>query len=174
MPVRPGTIGLLERGEQEHRGLEALTEHGEERHDHEADRRALDQRDRGPLLEVALEVGGVAPHPHDHPRDHPDGDQRDDRLELLLLASAGGSPRRRAGRTPTPAQSSTADATPSHIHRSASLATLLAEEGGDDPDDQRRLETLPQADDEGGKHEPEVRQPLGQGASQPSLSPRFS
>ena len=81
----PRPIRLLERGEQEHRGFEALTEHREERHDHQAEGRALDQRHLGPLLEIALEVGRVPAHPHDHPRDHPDRDQGDDRLELLLL-----------------------------------------------------------------------------------------
>ena len=42
-------VGLLERGQQEHRGLEAFAEDGEERHRHETDRRALDQRERRAL-----------------------------------------------------------------------------------------------------------------------------
>ena len=50
------------------------------------------------------------------------------------------------------------DAEPHPAQRVA--AALLAEERGDDPDDQRRLEALPQTDDEGGKHGRKVRNPL--------------
>ncbi len=159
MPVSPGTVGLLERGQHEHRGLEPFAEHGEERHHDETDRRALHQRDRRALLEIALEVGGVATHPDDHPGDHPDRDQRDDRLELLLLplrqVLLGDVERVRHAAAE---QHRSRHAEPHPPQRVA--ATLLAEEGGDDPDDQRRLEALPQTDDEGGKHDPKVRNPL--------------
>ena len=42
--------------------------------------------------------------------------------------------------------------TPSHIQPQRVAPPRPAQERGDDPDDQRRLEPLPEADDEGRKH----------------------
>ena len=102
----------------------------------------------------------MAAHPHHHPGDHPDGGQRDDRLELLLLPLRQvllGHVQR--ARDPATEQHRAQDTQP-HPPQGVA-ATLLAEEGGDDADDQRGLEALPEADDEGGKHEPKVRDALG-------------
>ena len=105
----------------------------------------------GPVLEIALEVGRVPPHPHDHPRDHPDGDQRDDRLELLLLllreVLLGDPESHRRTRAERHRQD---DPEPHPPHRVA--PALLDEEGGHDPHDERSLEALTEPDDEGGKH----------------------
>ena len=89
--------------------------------------------------------------PHDHPGDHRDGNQADDRLELLLLPlwqllgrevetdAARGTEHDRAD-----------DPDPHPAERLRLLA--LAEERGHDADDQCGFETLPQADHEGGQH----------------------
>ena len=152
----PRPVGLLERGEHEHRGLETLTEHREERHDHETDRRAPNERDLGTGLEVPLQVGRVPAHPHDHPRDHPDGDQGDDRFELLLLllreVLLGDAQR---NRRPRAEQDRSPDAEPHPPERVA--PATLDEERGDDPDDQRCFEAFPEPDDEGREHLPMVR-----------------
>ncbi len=107
----------LERGEHEHGGLEALADHGEERHPDQRDHRALGQRGRGARAQLAREAAGVAAHPHDHERDHRDGQQADDRLEALLLALGkivvedlenDGDARRRSSRPRRPRPTSSA------------------------------------------------------------------
>ena len=115
--------------------------------------------DRRLRLQVALQVGGVPPHPDDHPGDHPDRHQRDHGLELLLLALGEVL----LGHVQGPGRASAEEQRDQHPepHPPQRVAsTLLRQERGDDPDDQRRFEALPQADDEGGKHERKVRDPL--------------
>ena len=83
----------------------------------------------------------MAAHPDDHARDDADGDERDDRLEPLLLAvrqlaaenlerqpDAKAEPGRQHDARPHPAE---------HV-----AASLLAQERGDDADDQGRLDAL--------------------------------
>jgi hypothetical protein len=146
-----GTGRLLERGEEEDRRLDSLAEDGEERHPDQRGGRALVERALGLRLQLAPQVRGVPFHPDDHPRDHPDGDEADDRLELLLLAlgellledakrDADGRAQQHRGEHPQPH--------PAHRVTPAPLA----EEGRDDPDDERRLQALPEADHERGEH----------------------
>ena len=77
---------LLERGGEEHGRLEALADHGEERHADERAAGAARERARDRLLQIAAQVAGVAAHPDDHVGHRCRGDERDQRLELLLLA----------------------------------------------------------------------------------------
>jgi hypothetical protein len=109
--------------------------------------------------QVALEIGRVPAHPDDHPGDHPDRHQRDHRLELLLLALREVL----LGHVQGPGGASTEEQRDQHPepHPPQRVApALLRQERGDDPDDQRGFEALPQADDEGRKHERKVRNPL--------------
>ena len=86
LPVIAGPRRLLERGGEEHRRLEALADHGEERHPDERPAGAARERARDRILQIAAQVAGVAAHPDDHVRHRRRGDDRDQRLELLLLA----------------------------------------------------------------------------------------
>ncbi len=132
----------LKGGEQEDGGLEALPQDGEKCHRDQRIGRAAGERGGRGSLEIALHVPGVAPHPHDHEGDHGDGEQPDDGLEALLLGlrqallddleeDADADADRHGGTDPDP------DLT------QGIPATVAAEEGGDDADDQRRLEPLP-------------------------------
>ena len=58
---------------------------GEERHADQGQRRPGDERVGDVSLEVALELPGMAPHPHDHVGHAGDGDQRQDALHDLPL-----------------------------------------------------------------------------------------
>ena len=53
----------------------------------------------------------------------------------------------------TPMQIATAVAVPIQTWRQRVLPALLAQEGGDDPDDQGRFEAFPQSDHERGQHQ---------------------
>ena len=110
-------------------------------------------------LQIALQVGRVTAHPDDHPGDHPDGRQRDHRLELLLLALGQVLLRHVEGVGDPAADDDRPDDPEPHPPQGVA-PTLLAEERGDDADDQGRLEALPQTDDERGKHGRQVRDPL--------------
>ncbi|MEZ5060252.1 MAG: hypothetical protein R2700_01845 [Solirubrobacterales bacterium] len=91
----------------------------------------------------------MPPHPDDHVGDHPHGDQADDRLEALLLALRElivGHPE--PDRDGGAGSDRDADADPHVLERV--LASLLDEEGGDDPDDQGCLEPFPEGDDQRG------------------------
>ena len=103
------------------------------------------------MLEAAAQHARVPPHPDDHPGHGRDCDQRDDRLETLLLpvrqltaeqleadADRGAQPDRERDPGPHPAQ---------HV-----AAAFLPEERGHDADDERRLDTLSEPDHEGGDH----------------------
>ena len=157
---RPRVARIVERGEQEDRRLEALAQHGQEGHGHERHRRALGQSARGVLLQLPLEVAGVLGHPDDHVGDHPDRDERHDRLQALLLAVGElvvDDPQHdRHGKAQHHGQ---ADAEPHRAQRVR--ASLAAQEGGDDADDERGLEALAQRDHErrqqGNLQRPRVR-----------------
>ena len=102
-------------------------------------------------VQLAAQVARVVRHPDDHVRDHRDGDQRDDRLEPLLRA---------VGELVVDDAEHDRDADAqddgqrhARPHRPEPVGPArAAQEGGDDPDDQRRLEALAQGDDEGGQH----------------------
>jgi hypothetical protein len=147
-----GGVGrVLEGGEQEDRGLEALAQDREEGHPDQGHGRAGRQR-RGRLaFERAFDAAGVAPHPDDHVGDGGDGDDADDRLQALLLflrqlfadqveADADGGAE----------DDRDADPDPHLAHRVP--APLLDQEGRDDADDERGLDALSQSDYEGGNH----------------------
>ena len=147
-PAEVGIGRVLKGGEQKHRGLESLPQDRQERHPDEggcgprASASAL-------ALQLRLEAASVAPHPDDHVADHRHRDQADDRLEALLLAlgelladeaerDGHGDAHRHRQAHPQP-------------HRPQRVATaLLHQECRDDADDQRRLDALPQSDDQGG------------------------
>jgi hypothetical protein len=74
-------IALVERGEQEHHGLEAFAQHRQERHRYQRVRRAGSERRFGGGGELTLEAARVAAHPHHHVRDHDDRHRADDRFE---------------------------------------------------------------------------------------------
>ena len=81
-----GRVGrVLEGGEEEDRGLEALAQHREEGHPDQRHRRAAGQRARRLALEFGLDRPRVAGHPDDHVADRRHRDQADDRLQPLLL-----------------------------------------------------------------------------------------
>ena len=82
--------------------------------------------------------------------------QADDGLEPLLLALRQARWLTSSSATPTATQIATAHATPTHIQRSASRRPSLAQERGDDADDQRGLDAFSQADDEGREHQSAV------------------
>ena len=142
---------VVEGGEQEDRGLEALAQHREEGHCHEGQGRALGQRAGRLILQLALEIARMLGHPHDHVGDHRHRHERDDGLEALLLAvrklvvddpqyDGHGDAQRDGQADPQP-------------HGAQRIATLLAaQEGGDDPHDQRGLEALAQGDHERRQH----------------------
>ena len=142
---------VLEGGEEEHRGLEPLAQHGQERHQHQRLGGPARERVGRGVLEVPLEVAGVLPHPHDHVGHHSHRDETDDRLEALLLplgqvlgddleGHADGQADRHCG-------------THAHPDLAERLApALLREERRHDADDEGRLQPLAEADDEGGEH----------------------
>ena len=103
--------------------------------------------------QLAGEAASVPAHPDDHERDHRDGQQADDGLEALLLPlradRCSGPGERRA----TPMQIVTAAPTPTHIQRRRVTPALLAQERGDDADDEGGLDAFAKADDEGGQHD---------------------
>ena len=151
MPGRGGVGRVLEGGEQEDRGLEALAQDGEEGHRDQRHRRAAGQRARRLALEFGLDRPRVAGHPDDHVADRRHGDQTDDRLQPLLLflreffaedveADADRGAEDDRDRDPDP-----------HLAERVP-APLLDQEGGDDADDERGLDALSQGDYEGGDH----------------------
>ena len=92
-------------------------------------------------------------HEDDHVRDHDDGQRADDGLQTFLLplrqvrgdhlegdADADADHDRGGGADPDLAQ--------------GVPAALLAQEGGDDPDDERRLQAFAQPDHERRQHPP--------------------
>jgi len=91
-PGRGGVAGGVERGQQEDGRLEALPQHGQERHHHQGPARPLGQGRGGCALKVLLHAPGVLPHEDDHVGDHADGERADDGLEpfLLPLGQVGG------------------------------------------------------------------------------------
>ncbi len=142
---------VLEGGEEEHRGLEPLAQHGQERHQHERLGGPGGERVGRGVLEVALQVAGVPSHPHDHVRHHRDRDEADDGLEALLLPLGQVLGDDLEGHTDGQAdRHGRAHADPDLAERVA--PALLREEGRHDADDEGRLQPLPEADDEGGEH----------------------
>ncbi len=141
--------GVLERGEHEHRRLEALSQDGEESHSDKSCSRARHERLGHMAFELSPKTPRVPAHPDDHVGDHRDGDQADDRLQPLLLALrqvlSDQPERHRDGDADGDGQ---ADAEP---HRAERIApALLHQECRDDPDDQRGFDALAQGDDESG------------------------
>ena len=145
---RPGR--LLECGGEEHGGLEALADHREERHADQRPAGAARERPRNRVLEIAAEVARVTAHPDDHVGHRRRGDQRDQRLELLLLALRQVLVEHLQRDAEADAEE-TATPTPVHIARSESRGPRRRGTCDDD-DDQRRLEALAEADHEGRKH----------------------
>ncbi|GMA88329.1 hypothetical protein GCM10025868_35790 [Angustibacter aerolatus] len=93
----------------------------------------------------------MAAHPEHHPGDHAERDDADDGLELLLLALRQALLEQREHDAEAQAEhDGRADADADLAQGVA--AALRDEEGRDDPDDERGLEALAQADDEGGQH----------------------
>ena len=143
----------VERGEQEDRGLEALADDGEERHADERHHRALRERARGVVLErLALSPRACRRIQTTMKVTAPTAISADDRLEALLLR-CGSCRLTTLSATPTATQmrDGDRDAGPHPAQRVA--AALLAQEGGDDADDQRRLEALAEADHERRQHQ---------------------
>ena len=142
----------LEGGQQEDDGLEALADDGEEGHADERAGRPGRERALGARSQVLADRARVLAHPDDHERDRADGEQRDDRLQALLLAlrqvlvdelerdAGGDADADRRG-----------DADPHPLHRIAP-AGVLAQERGDDPDDERRFDAFAETDHERRQH----------------------
>ena len=128
---------VVEGGEQEDRGLEALAQHGEEGHRDERHGRALGQRAGRLVLQLALEVAGVLGHPHDHVGDHRDRHERDDRSRgppagggaARCRRSAARRPPRRTARRPgrRPATSSAARRVRPWRRRKAAMMPTMSE-----------------------------------------------
>jgi hypothetical protein len=155
--------GLLEHGDQEHRRLQPLAQHGEEGHADQCDGRAVRQRIGGVGLDHRLHARAVAPAPDDHPGDGSRRHQRDDRLQTLLLALRErlvGELQTEADRQADPHGRQYPDP-----HRTECVATARAhQERRDDAHDQRRLEPLAEPDHERRYHDLPPRVPA------PSLS----
>ena len=114
--------------------------------------------------ERASEATRMPSHPDDHEGDHADRDGRDDRLEtFLLLLRQGLVEDLQADRDADAQRERKQDTGPHGTKRIPS--SLLAQERGDDPYDQRRLDALPQPDHERRQHDsslighPNVREP---------------
>jgi hypothetical protein len=152
-PGRGAAAGLVERGEQEDDGFEALAQHREEGHaDHRqrAARRAV-HRVGGHRLELALELARVLTHPDHHVGDHRHGERPDDGLQAFLLALRQVVGEHLQRHADADAQDDR-DGDPGEHPADQVAATLLAQERRDDADDEGRLEPFPQTDDEGGQH----------------------
>ncbi len=147
----------LGRGEQEEGGLHTLPEDDDERQARQREP-AAEQGGVHPLLELALDPGGLPPHPEDHPGEDADGGERHEPLEDLL-----GLPLQLAGHGEDDAADDEAHADrgrrpPPHELRAVGPAEL-PEVREEDRDDQRGLDALPERDQEGGSHR---RAPLSQ------------
>ena len=136
-PRGHGSRSLLEGGEQEDRGLEALAQHGEERHPDErpTPTRGRARRPRRPGAARATRARGA--HPDDHVRDHRDGDERDE-VSSPSCARCGSSWSIAVSTAPTARHRRTARATPDHIRRSARHGAPVGEERRHDPHDGAR------------------------------------
>ncbi len=100
------------------------------------------------VLELALQVTGVAPHPHDHVGDPAHGEQGQDPFHRLALLEGETPPdhgERDGDREGD--RDRRRDADP-HRPQGPTLAPL-DQERGDDPHDQRRFEPFPEPDHEG-------------------------
>jgi hypothetical protein len=147
----PSAPERLHHRPQQKRRLEALAGDRDE-----TDR---DQRPDGAVLEGAVDAGfervlhgatGAA-HPEDHPRDHRDGEEREASAEDLL-----GLERQAVG---AESQDCTEAEGEHDRQRDAGehppygvFATELSEIGDEDADDERGLEPLTEADQEGCEH----------------------
>jgi hypothetical protein len=134
-PRQHPTVALVERREEEDRGFEALTQDGQERHDHQREPGARGQRGRRRSFQLALEVTRVALHPDHHVGDHERGDGSDDRLQTLLLPLRQvlrDQPQRHPDRDADQHATGHPDEAPvQHVPSS-----LLDQERGDDADDE--------------------------------------
>ena len=142
----------VERGQEEHRGLEALADDCEEGHPDERRDGADGERARRAVLQLPLERPPVPAHPDDHERDRGDRHEPDDRLQALLLLL-----RQLLAQHVEPDAHRRADAdreTDPDPHPAQHVATpLLAQERGHDAHDQGGLEALSEPDHEGGQHQ---------------------
>ena len=148
---RHGVVAGVESRDEENRRFESLAEHREECHHHERDRRTLVDRVGGRGLQVALEIACVLTHPHNHVRDHRDGDDADDGFEAFLLALRQVARQHLESNGNSDADGD-GDADPDPHPAQSVGAALASEEGRDDAHDERRLEPLAEADDEGREH----------------------
>ena len=151
-PRRTRIVRVLEDREQEDHGLQPFADHGEERHRDERGGRARCQRRPRALAQLPGQPARVAAHPHDHEAHDPDRGHADHGLQPFLPAlrqllvehleqRADGGADDNGRDDPDP-------------HRAQGVApTLLAQEAGDDADDERGLDPLPEADHETGQHE---------------------
>ena len=136
----------LEGGEHEDGGLETLTQDRDEGHADERQRGADQQRALGVRLELAFHLARVVAHPDDHVGHADDGHQRQRSLEQLALPKGKRFVEHRQGDRHCRAdRHGQTDADPDGTQRVFLVA--LDDEGGNDADDQRRLEALAQADD---------------------------
>ena len=138
-----------DRGKQENGGLEPLAQYGEEGHRRQCDPAPLPQRRIGVALDLALQPCGVAGHPEHHQRHEDDRDRRDHAFELFLRTMRKRGLDQREPRANTDGQRHGGSDAKPHLGQTFAPG---AQEGRNDPDDQRRLETFAQADDECCQH----------------------
>jgi len=154
-PSQRPARALVERREQEHHGLEALTHDGQERHCHQGKTRADRERRRRRALQLTLQIARVPFHPNDHVGHHQNCNGADDALQTLLLTLRQvlrDHPKQDAHSRAQQHTRAHADEHPTQYV----AAALLDQERGDDADDERRLEAFPQADHEGREHDRSV------------------
>ena len=150
-PAERGVAAGMEGGQQEHHGLEALAQDGEEGHGDQRLGRSVCERRAGGRFEVAFEIPRVFAHPQNHVRDHDDGNGSDHRFEtfLVLLREVLGNDLERQ-----PDGDADGDG---NRHADPDLAkgiaaTLLVQKRGNDAHDERRLHAFSESDHERREH----------------------